>query len=512
MQKTVPLVSTPADADVEQHEGNFFDAVVKVYCIHTEPNYSLPWQRKRQYSSTSSGFMVKNEEGQRCLLTNAHSVEYHTQVKVKRRGDDQKFIAEVLAIGIECDIALLTVKDETFWEGVKPLSFGPLPRLQDAVAVVGYPIGGDTISVTSGVVSRIEVTSYVHGSTELLGVQIDAAINSGNSGGPVFNEVGECVGIAFQSLSGSDAENIGYVIPTPVIQHFLTDFRRNGQFTGFPVMGMKWQRMESHALRSAYKMKKEQKGILVRHVQPTYETAKHLKPDDIIMRFDGIQVASDGTVPFREKERIAFNYLTSQKYSGEQAVLDVWRDGQEVQLTIQLMRPRLLVPLHLANADPSFFVVAGIIFTVCSEPYLLSEYGAEYMSEAPVKLLERLMHGERLKPDDQVVVLSQVLACDATLGYEDYCNVQVLKFNSTPVRNLRHLIQLVANCPDHYMRFDLAYKEVVTLESDAVKDATASILELHSIPAAVSKDLLAFLPDVQHFVPPAAATAHAAST
>jgi len=51
-----------------------------VYCIHTEPNYSLPWQRKRQYSSTSSGFMVKNEEGQRCLLTNAHSVEYHTQV------------------------------------------------------------------------------------------------------------------------------------------------------------------------------------------------------------------------------------------------------------------------------------------------------------------------------------------------------------------------------------------------------------------------------------------------
>lgn len=104
----------------------------------------------------------------------------------------------------------------------------------------------------------------------------------------------------------------------------------------------------------------------------------------------------------REKERIAFNYLTSQKYSGERAVLDVWREEKEVQLTVQLMRPRLLVPLHLANADPSFFVVAGIIFTVCSEPYLLSEYGADYMSEAPVKLLERLMHGERVEPDEQV--------------------------------------------------------------------------------------------------------------
>ena len=75
--------------------------------------------------------------------------------------------------------------------------------------------------------------------------------------------------------------------------------RRNGSFTGFPVMGMRWQRMESHALRSAYGMEKQQKGILVRHIQPTYETAKHLRPDDIIMRFDGVQVASDGTVPFR---------------------------------------------------------------------------------------------------------------------------------------------------------------------------------------------------------------------
>ena len=58
---------------------------------------------------------------------------------MKRRGDDQKFLAEVLAVGTECDIALLTVADPAFWEGVTPLVFGALPRLQDGVAVVGYP-------------------------------------------------------------------------------------------------------------------------------------------------------------------------------------------------------------------------------------------------------------------------------------------------------------------------------------------------------------------------------------
>lgn len=67
---------------------------------------------------------------------------------------------------------MLTVSNDEFWEDVTPVDFGSLPRLQDAVTVVGYPIGGDTISVTSGVVSRIEVTSYVHGATELLGVQV----------------------------------------------------------------------------------------------------------------------------------------------------------------------------------------------------------------------------------------------------------------------------------------------------------------------------------------------------
>lgn len=68
--------------------------------------------------------------------------------------------------------ALLTVNNDEFWEGIAPVEFGDLPALQDAVTVVGYPIGGDTISVTSGVVSRMEMLSYAHGSTELLGVQV----------------------------------------------------------------------------------------------------------------------------------------------------------------------------------------------------------------------------------------------------------------------------------------------------------------------------------------------------
>ncbi|XP_057952959.1 protease Do-like 9 [Malania oleifera] len=200
--------------------------------------------------------------------------------------------------------ALLTVDDDDFWEGVSPVQFGELPALQDAVTVVGYPIGGDTISVTSGVVSRIEILSYVHGSTELLGVQIDAAINSGNSGGPAFNDKGNCVGIAFQSLKHEDVENIGYVIPTPVIMHFIQDYEKNGAYTGFPILGVEWQKMENPDLRNAMGMKHDQKGVRIRRVDPTALESEVLKPSDIILSFDGVDIANDGTGnPERQADR-----------------------------------------------------------------------------------------------------------------------------------------------------------------------------------------------------------------
>ena len=96
-----------------------------------------------------------------------------------------------------------------------------MPHLQVTVTVVGYPLEGDTISVTKGMVSRIEVTSYAHGSSYLLGIQIDAAINLVNSGGHALNDQGECIRVAFQVFSSEDVENIGYVIPTTIVSHFF---------------------------------------------------------------------------------------------------------------------------------------------------------------------------------------------------------------------------------------------------------------------------------------------------
>ncbi|RAL46871.1 hypothetical protein DM860_005150 [Cuscuta australis] len=463
----------------------WMDAVVKVFCVHTEPNFSLPWQRKRQYSSNSTGFII----GGRRVLTNAHSVEHHTQVKLKKRGSDSKYLATVLAIGTECDIALLAVDDDEFWEGVTPVEFGELPALQDAVTVVGYPIGGDTISVTCGVVSRMEILSYVHGSTELLGLQIDAAINSGNSGGPAFNSNGKCVGIAFQSLKHEDAENIGYVIPTPVIMHFILDYEKNGAYTGFPVLGIEWQKMENPDLRMSVGMGPNQKGVRIRRVEPTASESNFLNPSDVLLSFDGVDIANDGTVPFRHGERIGFSYLISQKYTGDSTKVKVLRNSKTLTFNIRLDTYKRLIPAHIKGKPPSYYIVGGFVFSAVSVPYLRSEYGKDYEFDAPVKLLDKLAHAMAQSIDEQLVVVSQVLVADINIGYEDIVNTQVIAFNGKPVKNLKSLANMVEACEEEYLTFHLDYDQVVVLKTSTAKAATSDILAMHCIPSAMSDDL-----------------------
>lgn len=474
-------VNDMGNMDNNLQDAAVLNAVVKVYCTHTAPDYSLPWQKQRQYTSTGSAFMI----GDGKLLTNAHCVEHYTQVKVKRRGDDTKFVAKVLARGIECDIALLSVESEEFWRGAEPLHFGRLPCLQDAVTVVGYPLGGDTISVTKGVVSRIEVTSYAHGASDLLGIQIDAAINPGNSGGPAFNEHGECIGVAFQVYRSEDAENIGYVIPTTVVSHFLDDYERNGKYTGFPSLGVLLQKLENPALRACLKVPSNE-GVLVRRVEPTSAANKVLKQGDVIVNFDGVPVGSEGTVPFRSTERIAFRYLVSQKFAGDVAEVGIIRNGDFMRVQT-VLQPRVhLVPYHIEGGQPSYFIVAGLVFTPLSEP-LIEE---ECEDTIGLKLLAKARYSLARFKGEEIVILSQVLASEVNIGYEDMGSQQVLKLNGIQIKNIRHLAHLIDSCKDKYLVFEFEDNFLAVLERESAVSASSSILKDYGIPCERSSDLL----------------------
>lgn len=468
------------------------DSVVKVWCVHSTPNFSLPWQRRRQYRSSGSGFVIDAER--RVILTNAHCIEWHTQVKVQRRGCDTKHLAKVVSVGWEADCAVLTVENDEFWRDIKAVQLKKkVPHLEEHVLCVGFPVGGDTISVTSGVVSRVEVMTYAAACSELLGIQIDAAINSGNSGGPAFNAYGECLGMAFQSVSSDSAENIGYVIPTVVIMHFLNDLLKHGSYTGFPTIGIETQTMENPHLREAFGMSPTQKGLLVNRIAPTCAVATLLQAGDVLLSFDNEPIANDGTVLYRKHERVAFSWLVAQKFYGEPAQLKVLRNGELLDLQLEKLHPEVaLVPVHLFNTKhqvPSYLIVAGLVFTTLTVPFLRSEFGEEWECEAPIEIVHRVIHQRAEEQGEQLVVLTQVLAHDLTIGYEELENMLLLDVNGVIVKNLRQVLALVDGCQEEFLRFTLHNNLVLVLKASDARTATPEALEKHGIPSASSPDL-----------------------
>uniref|UniRef100_A0A803L406 Protease Do-like PDZ domain-containing protein n=1 Tax=Chenopodium quinoa TaxID=63459 RepID=A0A803L406_CHEQI len=464
------------------------DSVIKIFTVASSPNYFLPWQNKLQRETMGSGFVISGKK----ILTNAHVVADHTFVLVRKHGCPTKYRAEVLAVGHECDLAVLVVENEEFWQGVNHLELGEIPFLQEAVAVVGYPQGGDNISVTKGVVSRVEPTQYVHGATQLLAIQIDAAINPGNSGGPAI--MGDKVaGVAFQNLSG--AENIGYIIPVPVIKHFIAGIEECGKYVGFCSLGLSCQAMENQQLREHFGMDNGMTGVLVSKINPISEAHKILKRDDVILAFDGVAIANDGTVittmvvPFRNRERITFDHLVSMKKPNEKAELKVLRDGKECNFLINVHPLQPLVPVHQFDKLPSYYIFAGLLFIPLSQPYL-HEYGEEWYNASPRRLCERALREQPKKAGEQLVILSQVLMDDINAGYERLAELQVKKVNGVEIDNLKHLCQLVEECKEKNLRIDLDDDRVIVLDYHKAKLATSRILKRHRIPSAASSDLV----------------------
>ncbi|CAL9199912.1 unnamed protein product [Musa hybrid cultivar] len=458
------------------------DSVVKVFTVSSSPNYFLPWQNKAQRESMGSGFVIPD----RRIVTNAHVVADHTFVLVRKHGSPTKYKAEVQAIGHECDLALLTVDSKEFWDGMNFLELGDIPYLQEAVAVVGYPQGGDNISVTKGVVSRVEPTQYVHGAAQLMAIQIDAAINPGNSGGPAI--MGDKVaGVAFQNLSG--AENIGYIIPVPIIKHFIAGVEDKGKYVGFCSLGLSCQSTENVQLREHFHMRPEMTGVLVSKINPLSDAHNMLKKDDIILAFDGVPIANDGSVPFRNRERITFDHLVSMKKPGETAILSVLRDGIEQEFSISLRPLQPLVPVHQFDKLPSYYIFAGLVFVPLTQPYL-HEYGEDWYNTSPRRLCERALRELPKRAGEQLVILSQVLMDDINAGYERLSEFQVKKVNDVEVENLKHLCGLIEGCTEESIRLDLDDERVIVLNYKNARLATSRILKRHRIPSAMSNDLI----------------------
>jgi S1-C subfamily serine protease len=468
-----------ADADSSQkNQNDIKESIVKIYTVANEPDYSEPWNSSTAQFSGSGSIIEGNK-----ILTNAHVIADSTFLEVKRYGQTKRYEATVEAVSHDADLALITIKDKAFFNGARPIQLGELPTTQQEVIVYGFPTGGDTLSVTTGVVSRIEHQSYVHSSEYLLSVQIDAAINPGNSGGPVISD-GKLAGVVMQGLSGAD--NIGYMVPTNIVQHFFTDIA-DGQYDGFPDIGIIVQEMENPSSRKRYKLSDEQTGVLAYKILNNSPAKNIIKPGDILTHIDGHNIANDGTVEFRHKEYTSFGFYIDSHQIGDQITFDLIRDSKpkSVKFTLNATSKDFwLVQREEYDKYPRYFIFGGFVFTPLTKNYISAGYSFFSSAGELSELLDEWPTDEK----KEAVILSQVLAADINKGYHELYDWVVEKIDGKTFKDFDEFFNLMATAKGDFIVLEDKDGYEIVIDRKLAEKENKNILERYHIDAARSRD------------------------
>ncbi len=411
-----------------------YRGIVKIEVANRMPDYNVPWRAGQFGRGTGTGFMV--EPG--VFMTNAHVVGNAERINVSPYADARKIPAKVKFVAHDADLALVEVEDAGAFKDVPYLEFSTdMPKLEDSVRAIGYPIGGNRLSVTRGIVSRIDTIPYAHTQNEShLTVQIDAAINPGNSGGPVL--MGDkVVGVAFQGLR--EANSTGYMIPLPVINRFRKDVQ-DGHYDYYVKIGAQFFPMENPAMRKHYKLPDDAMGAIVGEVIRGSGADGKLRVGDIVLAVNGLPVDSSAMIELGG-ERVKLEEMAERAFNGDVLTFNIIRNGKVMEVKVAPRRiPAADIMGNEFDAMPRYVHFAGLIF----QPLQRGVIEAHRMDPGDfvVEMDEFINRGGSLSKED-VVVLTDVLADEVNARFDDSGTGIVTKVNGQEVKGLRHLHELL---------------------------------------------------------------------
>ncbi len=459
-------------------------SVVKIYTTINAPDYFRPWSMLTTNQTSGSGSIISNQR----ILTNAHVVANSSFIQVQKQGDSRKYNAKVLFVSHETDLAVLSVDTENFFEGSKALEIGELPNTLDPVRVYGFPMGGKTLSITKGVLSRVEHQSYAHAGGIFLAGQIDAAINPGNSGGPVITD-GKIVGVVMQASYGENSENLGYFVPPTIINHVLKDIE-DGKYDGFRELGFFTQGMESPALKKFYDVDADQTGVLVSFIFANSPASEVMKVGDVVLKVNNFSVADDETITFRQDQRTSYKYAIDQFQSNEPVPITIKRDGKELELEIPAgkdIKEPSLVRAERYGELPEYYVYGGILF-VPLNMNLIKRWGGDWSRKAPFEFLQQRYEWSTDDRKESVVALT-VFPSDVNLGYHSWKNWVIDEVNGQKIKDFSELVSILHNNKEESLVISDKDGYKIVLNHQQALDSRDEIIQRYRIQAYHSKDL-----------------------
>ena len=438
------------------------NSIVKIFSTISKPNYKEPWENPAISNVTGSGAIIKDNQ----ILTAAHVVSGGKFIEVQKENDSKKYEAVIKYISNQADLAILDIKDKNFFNNANALELSEDVKYQDNITAIGYPIGGNSVSSTNGIISRMEYKKYAWSSSGNLAIQIDAAINPGNSGGPVMNKENKIIGIAMQKMGTAD--NISYIVPAIVVNRFLND-SKDGKIDGFPYTRTKTINIENDSMKEFFGLK-EESGILVTNVD--IEDSE-LQLNDILLSINGKKISYDGKIDSKYG-KVNFNFEIDNKQIGEIVKYEILRNKAKITVDYKIKYSKPIVPFEY-DKEPKYFIYGGLTFSPLTLNYL-----TKLNNQA--ENLESSLNKQEKNSDitQKVIWLQTIFAHKVNRGYTSNGFI-VTKVNGITIKDFNHFVNIIDNCKDEYVYIDFVGNAKVILKTKEAKDSFEEIKNIYDL-------------------------------
>lgn len=454
--------------------------VVRINTTVQPFDFYRPWNKKQPSHMRGIGAVV---EGGRVLVS-AALVANRTYIEVEKADDAVKCEALVEVVDYEANLALIKPLEGGFLDGIPPLSVSKKVNVGDALEVLQLESGG-TLARSPGRVTSIELALYPATENPFLTFKLSVPLQyrEGSHSLPVVDANGALAGIMLRYDARSQLLEI---IPAPVVSHFIAD-ATNPPYEGFPRSGIRILPLRDPVLRRYLKGPPGDLGVYVESLLPGSTASKAgIQPGDILLKVGSYPIDADGNFLHPTFGELGVAHIFSTEFFvGDEIPIQILRHGQEMRFKITAAsRPAisLSIPPHSFDKPPPYLVVGGIVLTELSRAYLI-EWGDRWETNAPLTLVHLDRYQDTLiEPDSRVVIISQILPTDDTVGYEEIRNARVLTINGRKPKSLKDASVALNNTSDGFQRIEIDTEPgLIVLDASKLRKIDETIARTYGI-------------------------------
>jgi S1-C subfamily serine protease len=446
-------------------------SLVRVNVTGQAHDYFRPWQKKAPFSKRALGAVILQGR----VLVTADLVSNQNYVELERAESGEKMAANVVVIDYEANLALLEPVDKKFLDGLTPLELAMDTTVGARLSAWQLETTGALV-VTEGLVTTVQMMRYPAEVGQFLAYRVSISMQYRDNSYTV--PLVKNNKLAALLLRYDPRSQVLDAIPAPIIAHFLKD-AAGPKYRGFPSAGFGFFPTRDPHLRAFAGQTGKPGGVYVTSLEPGQAAAKAgLLVGDIVEGIDENAIDENGNYVDRLYGKIEFtNLISAHAYAGDSVTLKIQRGGTPMKLKVTLDHrgtKDYVIPPYNVDEPPAYYVLGGLIFQELSRQYL-KEWGGNWQKDAPQRFVYMDRFQSELYPAGhrRIVILSQVLPADTTIGYDDLAYLVVTKVNGQDINSLGDLVEAAKHPVDGFIKIETE-EDPKQLELDAAQVAAES--------------------------------------